>query len=162
MQRAEAEEQILKTISNMNPFGLERVCRLIDRMDTIEAYNINITPERIAEIRKQREQEETEWKAQEEEWQVKKLECSRERMKSRIDRRNAAIASLTGRERKFWEKVEKVQNMDIERYDMYTWQIMLIANLFDNNYTEASHIQFLYGFYQGIQYTKAKAKKHKV
>lgn len=156
MQRAEAEEQILKTISNMNSYGLERVCRFIDRMNTIEAYNINTTPERIAEIREQREQEEAERKTREEERQNKDL---MERMKIQIDKRNAAIASLTGKEKKFWEKIEKVQNFDTKRYDMYTWQIMLISNLYDNNYIEASRAQFSYGFHQGMRYMKNKARK---
>ena len=156
MQRAEAEEQILKTISNMNSYGLEIVCRIIERMDTIDAYNINTTPERVTESRELREQEEAERKTQEEELQVKYL---MERMKLQIDRRNAAIASLTGKEKKFWEKIEKVQSMDIGRYEMYTWQIKLISNLHSNNYIEASHAQFSYGFHQGMQYTKNKARK---
>lgn len=84
------------------------------------------------------------------------------RMAKEIKQREDAIDALAGKERAFWNKIEKVKKMDTSRYAMKWWQIELIAKLYNNNYINASYTEFCYGFYQGMQYIKNQAKKRKV
>ena len=73
-----------------------------------------------------------------------------------------AISSLTGKERKFWDKIEKVCKMDISRYTMKTWQTMLLAKIYNNNYLDASYKTFCFGFHQGLKYAENRMKTQKL
>lgn len=77
-----------------------------------------------------------------------------DRMAKEFKQRKDMIGALTGKERVFWNKIEKVKKMDISRYVIKYWQTELIAKLYNNNYINASYIEFCYGFYQGMQYMK--------
>ena len=77
-------------------------------------------------------------------------------------KKKAAISSLTGKERKFWDKIEKVCKMDISRYTMKTWQTMLLAKIYNNNYLDASYKTFCFGFHQGLKYAENRMKTQKL
>ena len=81
-----------------------------------------------------------------------------DKMAKEINNREDTIGALTGKERAFWNKIEKVKKMDTSRYAMKWWQTELIAKLYNNNYINASYTEFCYGFYQGMQYMKNQTK----
>lgn len=81
-----------------------------------------------------------------------------DKIKKEVKQREDMIGALTGREKVFWNKIEKMKKMDISRYVMKWWQVELIAKLYNNNYINASYNEFCYGFYQGMQYMKNQAK----
>lgn len=73
--------------------------------------------------------------------------------------RNSKIAELEGADKIFWNKIEKIKNMDMNRYSMTVRQVRLLDGIYNGNFINGSYDAFCYGFYQGIQLQKRKAKK---
>lgn len=158
MNQEELVQKLDIVIHNLNEDELSLLYNLMGYMHEIKKYNINTTPEQVAQIK----QQEAEEAAREEADRNEKQHAEHmKRMAEKIKARDKAIASLTGKDKTFWDKIEKVKKMDIGRYCMETWQAILIAKLFDNNYLDASYSAFCYGFHQGMQYMKNRSKKRK-
>ena len=151
MEQAELVQKLETVIHNMNVEGLGLMYRLMGDMHEIKRYNINTTPEQVAEIKKQEAGKEARESAEQKE---REQIAYMDRMAKEIKQREDAVGALAGKERVFWNKIEKVKKMDISRYVMKWWQIELIAKLYNNNYVNASYTEFCYGFYQGMQYMK--------
>lgn len=155
MEQAELVQKLDTVIRNMNVEGLELMYRLMGDMHENKKYNINTTPEQVVEIKKQ----EAEKEARESAERKKREQIEyMDKMAKEIKNREDTIGALTGKERAFWNKIEKVKKMDTSRYAMKWWQTELIAKLYNNNYINASYTEFCYGFYQGMQYMKNQTK----
>ena len=155
MEQAELVQKLDTVIRNMNVEGLELMYRLMGDMHENKKYNINTTPEQVAEIKRQEAEKEARESAERK--KRERIEYV-DKMAKEIKNREDTIGALTGKERAFWNKIEKVKKMDISRYVMKWWQIELIAKLYNNNYINAGYTEFCYGFYQGMQYIKNQAK----
>ena len=71
--------------------------------------------------------------------------------------RESVINGLTGKERRFYEAIRKVQAIpDIDNYCIMAWQIELLSKLYHNNLLNGSYECFCYGFYMGMQYANNK------
>lgn len=158
MNQEELMQKLNIVIHNLNEDGLSLMYKIMGDLNEIKKYNINTTPEQIAQIKQQEAEEAARKDADRNEKQHAE---HMKRMAEKIKARDKAIASLTGKDKIFWDKIEKVKKMDIGRYCMETWQAILIAKLFDNNYLDASYSAFCYGFHQGMQYMKNRSKKRK-
>ena len=158
MNQEELVKKLETVIRNLNEDGLSLMYNLMGDMHEIKKYNINTTPDQVAQIK----QQEAEAAAREAADRKEKQNAEYMRiMAEKIKARNEAISSLTGKDKAFWNKIEKVKKMNIERYCMNYWQSILIAKLFENNYLDASYSAFCYGFHQGMQYMKNQSKKRK-
>lgn len=132
MNHEELMKKLDTVICNLNDDGLALMYYFIGDMHEIEKYNINTSSDRLEE------------------------------MEAEERKKKAAISSLTGKERKFWDKIEKVCKMDISRYTMKTWQTMLLAKIYNNNYLDASYKTFCFGFHQGLKYAENRMKTQKL
>ena len=154
MNREEMIEKLEEAIYNLNDEGLTLINYLVGDMHKVEKYNITTSPERISEI-----------KAEEAEREAAKKEAKEKaifkRMQEGVKERQIAIASLEGREKVFWRKIERIQKMDISRYCMKASDVYFLAELYKNNLINASQPIFCFGFYQGMQYLKNQARKRK-
>lgn len=159
MERAELVQKLDTVIHNMNVEGLKLMYRLMGDMHENKKYNIHTTPEQVAEIKKQEAEKEARESAERK--NREQIEYM-DKMAKEVKQREDTIGALTGKEKVFWNKIEKVKKMDISRYVMKWWQTELIAKLYNNNYINASYIEFCYGFYQGMQYMKNQANKRKI
>lgn len=154
MNSEEMTEKLNTVISNLNDDGLALMYYFIGDMHEIEKYNINTSSDRLEEIKLLEKRQ----KAKEEEAEQKR---KFEEMEAEEKRKKAAISSLSGKERKFWDKIEKVKKMDISRYTMKIQEVMLLAEIYNNNYCEASYETFCFGFYQGLKYAENRIKTKK-
>lgn len=158
MNQKELVKKLDTVIHNLNEDGLSLMYGLMGDIHKIEKYNINTAPEQVAQIKLQ----EAEAAAREAAAKKEKQHADNmKKMAEEIRAREEAIESLTGKERDFWDKIEKVEKMNIGHYVMRSWQSMLIAKIYKNNYLNASYETFCYGFHQGMQYMKNQSKKHK-
>ena len=132
MNHEELMKKLDTVICNLNDDGLALMYYFIGDMHEIEKYNINTSSDRLEE------------------------------MEAEERKKKATISSLTGKERKFWDKIEKVYKMDISRYDMKVWQVMLLAEIYNNNYLDASYETFCFGFHQGLKYAENRMKTQKL
>ena len=144
MNREEMTEKLNTVISNLNEDGLALMYYFIGDMHENKKYNVNTSTDRLEEIKLLKKRQDAEEEEAEE------------------NRKKAIISSLAGKERKFWDKIEKVYKMDISRYDMKAWQAMLIAEIYNNNYLDASYETFCFGFHQGLKYAENGMKTQKL
>lgn len=151
MNREEMTEKLNTVISNLNEDGLALMHYFIGDMHENEKYNVNTSTDRLKEIKLLEKRQEAEEEKAEQKRKFEEMEAEEKRKK-------AAISSLSGKERKFWDKIEKVKKMDISRYTMKFWQVMLLAEIHSNNYCEASSEAFYFGFYQGLKYAEKRMK----
>lgn len=158
MNQKELVQKLDIVIHNLNEDGLSLMYNLMGDMHEIEKYNINTTPEQVSQIKLQEAEEAAREAAAKKE---KQHADNMKRMAEEVKARKEAIESLTGKEKAFWDKIEKVGKMNISRYSMKYWQSMLIANIYYNNYLNAGYATFCYGFHQGMQYMKNQSKKRK-
>lgn len=142
MNREEMTGKLNTVISNLNEDGLVLMYYLIGDMHENEKYNVNTSTDRLEEIKLLEKRQSEEMEAEEK-------------------RKKAAISSLSGKERKFWDKIESVKKMDISRYTMKIQEVMLLAEIYNNNYCEASYETFCFGFYQGLKYAENRIKTKK-
>lgn len=63
---------------------------------------------------------------------------------------------LTGRDKKMMELIETV---DSGRYCIGVYEVMLLADIYDNNMIDASYDLFRYGFLKGQMALKAELKR---
>lgn len=153
MNREEMTEKLNTVISNLNEDGLALMYYFIGDMHENGKYNVNASTDRLEEIKlleKRQDAEEEEAKQK-----LEEMEAEKKRQKE-------AISSLTGKERKFWDKIEKVYKMDISQYTMKSWQVMLLAEIYNNNYLDASYETFCFGFHQGLKYAENRMKTQKL
>ena len=155
MNREEMTEKLNTVISNLNEDGLALMYYFIGDMHENEKYNVNTSADRLKEIKLlEKRQDAEEEKAK----QKRKLEEE----EAEENRKKAIISSLAGKERKFWDKIEKVYKMDISQYTMKSWQAMLLAEIYNNNYLDASYETFCFGFHQGLKYAENRMKTQKL
>ena len=154
MDHKELIEKLNTVINNLNDEGLILINYLVGDMHKVEKYNITTSSERISEIKA----EEAERRAEKKEAKEKAMY---KRMREEVKERKNKIASLEGREKVFWRKIERIQKMDISRYNMKTSDVYFMAELYKNNLINASQSIFYFGFYQGMRYLKNQARKSK-
>ena len=155
MNHEELMEKLDTVICNLNDDGLALMYYFIGDMHEIEKYNINTSSDRLEEIKLLEKRQNAKV---EEAKQKRKLE----EMEAEEKRKKAAISSLSGKERKFWDKIESVKKMDISRYTMKSQEVMLLAEIYNNNYLDASYETFCFGFYQGLKYAENRMKTQKL
>lgn len=63
---------------------------------------------------------------------------------------------LTGRDKKLLELIETVEP---DRYCIGGYEVMLLADIYDNNMINASYDLFRYGFLKGQRAMKAELKR---
>jgi hypothetical protein len=150
------KDKLIQMINNLNENGVNSLYNLFGEFDKIERYNINTTLERIAElqqIEKQKaEQEKAERKAERE-----KASC--ERASAEYIRQKEYIASLTGKEKRFFEVIESIKSTNWSRYCFDTWELMLLADAYDNNLINGGLDIFRYGFMKGQRSEKNRRKR---
>ena len=159
MEKEETIKQIECVLHNLNLQGIKLVRGIIDNMDEIEKYNVNTTPERFAEIERLQAEEDAKEKAERKE---KTKAQHFQYMEKQEKKRRERIAGLTGKEKSFYSKIEKVHDMNISRYTMSYGEVMLLSELHGNSALNASYDTFCYGFHQGMQYLKNQQRKLKM
>lgn len=153
--RERAAEQLKSVIDDLNLGGLKMLLFLYEGMNEIEIYNINTTPERVKEIRAEEE-------AKEKEKEESRNEELLTRPAKRRREREEKIAALTGKDKIFWNKIKKVENIKgLDRYGMNFQQSWFIQELYKGDLLEGSYIFFKYGLHQGMQYMKNETKRAK-
>lgn len=157
MNREELVQKLDAVIHNLNEDGLSLMYELMGDTHEIKKYNINTTPEQVAQIKLQ----EAEVAAREAATKKEKqhAECMK-RMAEEVKAQKELIESLTGKEKAFWDKIEKAERMVKSRYTMKYWQLALMSKIYKNNYLNASYKTFCYGFHQGMMYMKNLYKKN--
>ena len=146
------KEKLIEMINNLNENGIELMLKCFNGMNESEKYNINTTTERLAELQRIEEQKEEQEKAIQEAEREKAL---RERARANRERMKAIKASLTGKEKKLIEAISKVKPGN---YDMYTNEVMIFADIHNNNLINGSTDIFNYGFLKGQRAEKARQK----
>jgi hypothetical protein len=141
------KELLIQMINSLNDDGIGLLSWLFGDFDKIEEYNNNTTNERIQEIRQNEIMEEKQR-------DIEKEKTAYENARKEYDRQIKFKASLTGKEKHLIEKIEKV---NLGRYDMSCWELMLLANVYNNNLINGSMDIFRYGFMKG-----QKAEKEKI
>lgn len=159
MEREETIKQMENMLHNLNLEGVKLIRRIIGNMDEIEKYNVNTTPERIIEIERQQAEKDAVEKAErEEKTRAQHIQYMKEQARKRKER----IAGLTGKEKSFYNKIQKVRDMDISRYTITFGEVMLLCELYGNSAFSSCYESFCYGFYQGMQYLKNRQKKKRI
>lgn len=148
-----SKEKLIEMINNLNENGIELILKCFNGMNENEKYNINTTTERLAELQRIEEQKEEQEKAIQEAEREKAL---RERARANRERMKAIKASLTGKEKKLIEAISKVKPGN---YDMYTNEVMIFADIHNNNLINGSTDLFNYGFLKGQRAEKARQKR---
>lgn len=65
----------------------------------------------------------------------------------------------TAEHKRMLGKIQKVRNMDIDEYSLYTSDMNIIKDLSADNLFNTIGYSFDYGFYQGMQYMKNEKKR---
>lgn len=145
-----SKDKLIQMINNLNDDGINAILFLIEDFDKLERYNINTTPERLEDLQQIREQRDAEIKAERE-------KASFERAVAKYDRQKAFKASLTGKEKKFFEVVERVNPGT--RYCMDYWELILLGKTYNNSLLDGCYDIFRYGFLKGQRAEKARQKR---
>lgn len=148
------KDQLLQVINNLNEIGINSLLYLFGNFDKIELYNINTTPERIAELQQIDKQKEEQRKAQYEEDRER---ASFERAQAEYKRQTEFKAALTGREKKFFELIESVKPKTC--YCLDYWEMILLADAYNNNLINGCYDIFRYGFLKGQRAEKNRRKR---
>ena len=146
------KEKLIEMINNLNENGIELILKCFIGINENEKYNINTTTERLAEIQRIEKQKEEQEKAIREAEIGKAL---RERAKANRERATAIRDSLTDRDKRLIETVRKVKPGD---YGMYSHELMIFADIHNNNLINGSTDIFNYGFLKGQRAEKARQK----
>lgn len=146
------KEKLIQMINNLNENGIELMLKCFNGINESEKYNINTTTDRLAELQRIEEQKEEQEKAIREAEREKAL---RERARANRERMKDIKASLTGKEKKLIEAISKVKPGN---YDMYTNEVMIFADIHNNNLINGSTDIFNYGFLKGQRAEKARQK----
>lgn len=147
------KKKLIEMINNLNENGIELILKCFNGINENEKYNINTTTERLAELQRVEEQKAEQEKAIQEAEIEKAI---RERAKANRDRMKDIKNSLTGKEKNLIEEISKVKPGS---YDMYTNEVMLFADIHNNNLINGSTDIFNYGFLKGQRAEKARQKR---
>ena len=147
------KEKLIEMINNLNENGIELMLKCFNGINENEKYNINTTTERLSEIQRIEKQKEEQEKAIREAEREKAL---RERAKANRERMKDVKASLTGKEKKLIETISKVKT---DSYSIYFHEVMLFADIHNNNLINGSTDIFNYGFLKGQRAEKARQKR---
>ena len=154
------KDKLIQMINNLNESGIDLILKLFKDCDQIEMYNINTTPERIAELQQIEELKEEQRKEQFEEEQKR---AYYERSRAEYNRTKEFRASLTGKEKRL---IETLKNVDPGNYNMCTNEVILFADIYNNNLINGRTDLFNYGFLKGqralLNKQKASKKQAKV
>ena len=147
------KEKLIEMINNLNENGIELMLKCFNGINENEKYNINTTTERLAEIQRIEKQKEEQEKATQE---IERENALRERARANRERMKDIKASLTGKEKKLIETINKVKPGS---YNMYSHEVMLFADIHNNNLINGSTDIFNYGFLKGQRAEKARQKE---
>lgn len=147
------KEKLIEMINNLNENGIELMLKCFNGMNENEKYNINTTTERLTEIQRIEKQKKEQEKAIREAEREKVL---RERARENRERMKDIKASLTGKEKKLIEAISKVNPGN---YNMYSNELMIFADIHNNNLLNGSIDIFNYGFLKGQRAEKAIQKR---
>ena len=147
------KEKLIEMINNLNENGIELILKCFEHMDKNEKYNINTNVERLAELQRIEKQKAEQKKAIHE---AEKEKALRERARENRERMKDTKASLTGKEKKLIETINKVKPGS---YNMYSHEVMLFADIHNNNLINGSTDIFNYGFLKGQRAEKARQKE---
>lgn len=132
-------EQLIQMINNLNENGIDLLLYFFGDMDKKERYNINTTPERVAELKQMEEQEKAEREAERERASLGK--CRQE---------EEFKASLTGKEKRFFETIDSIKPGT--RYALCLWELELLSRAYNNSLFEGGYDAFKYGFLKGQKF----------
>lgn len=147
------KDRLDQMINNLNENGINTLLYLFGDFDKIERYNINTTPERIAELQQIEKQRDEQEKANRE---AEREKASFERAQAEYRRQEEFKASLTGKEKRFFEVVDGIKPGG---YCMNYSEMMLLADAYNNNLIDGSYDIFKYGFLKGQRSERAKRKR---
>lgn len=148
-------EKLIQMINNLNVNGINLLVNLFGDLDHIEKYNKDTTPERLAELQLIEKQKEEFENAERE---ANKKKAAYERVRAEQKRQEEYKSSLTGREKRFFEVIENVKSTDWSRYSFELWELMLLADVYNNNLIDGSNDIFCYGFMKGQRAEKNRRK----
>ena len=148
------EEDFINVIRNSNEGGLRFLTAAFEAIGSMERYNKNTSPERLEELQRiEKEQGEL----RQAQFKADRESAYREASKAEYERQIEFIASLTGREKRFFEIVDGIK---IGRsLGLAHWQLRLLVEAFDNNLIDGSFKIYKYGFLHGQQAEKKRQKK---
>ncbi len=148
-------ELLIETINNLNDQGIDLFFGLLRDCDKIEKYNINTTPERLAELQEIEKQ-----KAEQEDLkrETDMERASYERAREKRKRQDEFKASLTGKEKRFYEVVNGVKSKFGSRYSLEMWELLLLSDTYNNNLLDGSGDVFWHGFIKGQRAERYKQK----
>lgn len=150
------KDTLIQMINNLNEDGIELLFKIIGDFDSVEKYNKNTTPERIAELQQIEEQRDEHEKANRE---AEREKASFERAQAEYRRQEEFKASLTGKEKRFFEVIDSVKSTNWSRYCLDYWELMLLVDVYNNNLINGSFDIFRYGFLKGQRAEKARMRK---
>jgi len=150
------EEEFINVIRNSNEEGLRFLTAACKAVGGMERYNKDTTPERLAEIqqieKEQEEQRNTQFKAERE-------RAYHEASKAEYERQIEFMASLTGREKRFFEIIDGIKIG--KSLGLAPWQLRLLVETYDNNLVNGSFEIYKYGYLHGQHAERNTQKKSK-
>jgi hypothetical protein len=138
------KDRLIEMIENLNESGIDLLLYLFGDMDKKERYNKNTTSKRIVELQQIEKQLEEQRKSQFEE---ERKRVSFEMAQTEYRRQKEFKASLTGKEKRFFEVIEGVNPGS--RYCMNYWEMCLLADVYNNSLLDGNYDIFRYGFLKG-------------
>lgn len=152
-----SREIIDNMLQNLNENGLSLLANLFGDMDTKERYNKNTTPERLEELKQIEEIEQQRVDQEKAEIKADLEKSSYKNARVEHKRQQEFKALLIGKEKEFYELTDSVEYND--RYGLKYWELMLLANTYNNSLLDGSHDIFRYGFLKGRRAERAMTKK---
>lgn len=157
MNCEELRNNFNEVISNLNDEGLEKMALLMELMNDFEVYNKNTTPERLREIEAQREQEAEAYKKK---CQEEREKAAYEKAKESYRRTQEKLSQLAGKDKKLFDSIEKLKaDPAAKRNCLYPAELMLFADVYNNNLINGAYELFLYGFMKGRRVEKLANRK---
>lgn len=149
------KEKLIQLINTLNESGIESLVSLLEGIGKNEKHNINTSPERLEEINKIEKQQEEEKKAKYEEKREREALYYARKEHERIKK---YIASLSDKDKEFLDKINSVR---LGNYGMSVNDMMLIANIYNNNLINGADIIYKYGFLKGQRSEKNRRRRVK-
>lgn len=146
---------LIHTINNLNDHGIDLLFSLFRDCEKMEKYHINTTPERLAELQEIEKQQAEQENAKRE---ADRNRISYEAAKRSLERQKEFKASLTGKEKRFYEVINSVKDTFENRYGMECWELLLLSDTYSNNLLNGSVDIFWYGFIKGQKAERNKQK----
>jgi hypothetical protein len=148
------EEDFVNIIRNTNENGLRFLTAAFKAVDGMERYKKDTTPERLAELQRIAKEQEEQRQAQ---FKTERENAYLEASKAEYKRQKEYLASLTGREKRFFEIIDGVK---IERsLGLAPWQLRLLIEAFDNSLVDGSFEIYKYGYLHGQEAEKKQTEE---